>query len=117
VNNDHFPTADFLRRIIEVKDPSGEQCLALEENMNLMRLEAENCARETVVASIRNEDKFAALDSVLKETDFMNLVEAKRGSLGKPKQEFSIVIKPNFMFAYNKADRTLSRTPSWCDTW
>ena len=111
VNNDHFPTADFLRRIIEVKDPSGETCLALEENMNLMRLEAENCARETVVASIRNEDKFAALDSVLKETEFMKLVEEKRRPLGKSKQEFSIVIKPNFMFAYNKADRTTFTDP------
>jgi uncharacterized protein (DUF362 family) len=111
VNNDHFPTADFLRRIIEVKDPSGEKCLALEENMNLMRLEAENCARETVVASIRNEDKFLALDSVLKETEFMNLVERKRAALGKSKQEFSIVIKPNFMFAYNKADRTTFTDP------
>ena len=111
VNNDHFPTADFLRRIIEVKDPSGEQCLALEENMNLMRLEAENCARETVIACIRNGDKFVALDSVLKETEFMNLVEGKRRSLEKSKEEFSIVIKPNFMFAYNKADRTTFTDP------
>jgi len=111
VNNDHFPTADFLRRIIELKDPSGETCLALEESMNLMRLEAENCSRETVVASMRNEDPFAALDSVLKETEFMNLVEGKRNSLGKSKKEFSIVIKPNFMFAYNKTDRTTFTDP------
>jgi uncharacterized protein (DUF362 family) len=111
VNNDHFPTADFLRRIIEVKDPSGEKCLALEENMNLMRLEAENCNRETVVACIRDEDKFVALDSVLKETEFMKSVKEKRKSSGKPKKEFSIVIKPNFMFAYNKADRTTFTDP------
>jgi len=111
VNNDHFPTADFLRRIIEVRDPSGETCLALEESMNLMRLEAENCARETVVASIRNADRFAALDSVLKETGFMEQVEKKRSSSGKSKQDFSIVIKPNFMFAYNKADGTTFTDP------
>jgi uncharacterized protein (DUF362 family) len=111
VNNDHFPTADFLRRIIEVRDPSGETCLALEESMNLMRLEAENCTRETIVASIRNEDKLAALDSVLEETGFMKRVEGKRNASGKPRQDFSIVIKPNFMFAYNKADRTTFTDP------
>jgi cholesterol oxidase len=111
VNNNHFPTADFLRRIIEVRDPSGDKCLALEEDMQLMRLEAENCAREAVIASIKNEDKFVALDSVLKETEFMNLVEEKRRVLGKSKQEFSIVIKPNFMFAYNKADTTTFTDP------
>ena len=38
INNDHFPTADFQRRIIQVQDPSGETCLALEEDMALMRL-------------------------------------------------------------------------------
>jgi uncharacterized protein (DUF362 family) len=111
VNNNHFPTADFLRRIIQVKDPSGETCLALEEDMNLMRLDAENCARETVVASIRNEDKFAALDSVLNETEFMDLVREKSRKLGMPEEKFSIAIKPNFMFAYNKADATTFTDP------
>jgi uncharacterized protein (DUF362 family) len=38
-------------------------------------------------------------------------VEEKRRPLGKSKQEFSIVIKPNFMFAYNKADRTTFTDP------
>jgi cholesterol oxidase len=111
VNNDHFPTAIFQRRIIEVIDPSGEKCLALEEDMNLMRLEAENSVSETVVASIKNKDNLAALNSVLKETEFLNSVEGKRESMGKSKQEFSIVIKPNFMFAYNKADKTTFTDP------
>jgi uncharacterized protein (DUF362 family) len=111
VNNNHFPTADFLRRIIQVRDPSGKTCLALEEDMNLMRLDGENCARETVVASVRDEDKFAALDSVLEETGFMNLAERKMSELGKAKQEFSIVIKPNFMFAYNNTDSTTFTDP------
>ena len=42
INNDHFPTAVFQRCIITVRDPSGEQCLAIEEDMKLMRLEAIN---------------------------------------------------------------------------
>ncbi len=54
VNNDHFPTAIFQRRIIEVRDPSGETCLALEEDMDLMRLEAENSTKNVTVASIKD---------------------------------------------------------------
>jgi uncharacterized protein (DUF362 family) len=111
VNNDHFPTAVFQRRIIEVRDPSGEKCLALEEDMDLMRLEAENSSRETVVASIKNPDKKAALDSVLEETAFWDLLESKRQDLGRSKADFSIVIKPNFMFAYNKVDKTTYTDP------
>ncbi|MDQ7782932.1 MAG: DUF362 domain-containing protein [Desulfomonilaceae bacterium] len=111
VNNDHFPTAVFQRRIIEVQDPSGEKCLALEEDMDLMRREAQNSNRETVVASIRNQDKRAALDSVLEETAFWDILESKRHNLGKSKAAFSIVIKPNFMFAYNKADKSTYTDP------
>lgn len=111
VNNDHFPTAIFQRRIIEVKDPSGEKCLALEEDMDLMRLGAENSVGDTVVASIRNEDKMAALDTVLEKTGFLNQVKNRWEASRKPKEEFSIVIKPNFMFAYNKADRTTFTDP------
>lgn len=112
VNNDHFPTAVFQRRVISVKDPSGSVCFALEEDMNLMRLEAENSTREVTVASIRNPNKTEALDSVLQETDFLTLVEKRWRESGKTKQDdFSIVIKPNFMFAYNKRDHTTYTDP------
>ena len=111
INNDHFPTADFLRRIVKVRDPSGEPCLALEEDMNFMKVEAENCTRETTIASIRNENKFRALDVVLEETAFMDLVEGKREASGLSKENFSVVIKPNFMFAYNKKDFTTFTDP------
>jgi uncharacterized protein (DUF362 family) len=111
INNDHFPTAVFQRRIITVKDPSGETCLALEEDMDLMRLEAENSDREVTVASIRDSEGkgINALDAVLDATNFFDLIEKTRQA--KPKSEFSIVIKPNFMFAYNKSDRTTFTDP------
>jgi uncharacterized protein (DUF362 family) len=112
INNDHFPTAVFQRCIIMVRDPSGEQCLALEEDMELMRLEAINSDRKVTVASIKNEEsKFAALDEVLNETGFDALVEEQLTATGKPKTDFSIVIKANFMFAYNKRDRTTFTDP------
>ncbi len=111
VNNDHFPTAVFQRRIIEVEDPSGDECLALEEDMDLMRLEAENSTKEVTVASIKDQNKTKALDSVLEITGFFDLVVNKWQTSGKPKNEFSIVIKPNFMFAYNKSDHSTYTDP------
>jgi uncharacterized protein (DUF362 family) len=112
VNNDHYPTAVFQRRIVTVRDPSGEECLALEEDMTLMRLEAINSDRRVTVAAIRDEQsKFNALDRVLDETNFDALLEQQVKASGKGKAEFSIVIKPNFMFAYNKRDRTTFTDP------
>ena len=112
INNDHFPTAVFQRCIIAVRDPSGEECLALEEDMELMRLEPKNSNKKVTVASIKNEEsKFAALDEVLDETGFDALVEEQLAATGKTKADFSIVIKPNFMFAYNKRDRTTFTDP------
>jgi len=111
VNNDHFPTAVFQRRIVKVRDSDGVTCLALEEDMDLMRLEAENSPREVIVAAIRDEDKFVGLEKVLEATGFWELLENKRKTSGKSKDDFSIVIKPNFMFAYNKADRSTFADP------
>ena len=112
VNNDHFPTAVFQRRVVIVRDPCGEQCLALEEDMRLMRLEAINSDRKVTVASIKDDDsKLAALDAVLAETGFDALVQERLTATGKVKADFSIVIKPNFMFAYNRLDRTTFTDP------
>jgi uncharacterized protein (DUF362 family) len=111
VNNDHFPTANFQRRIVEVLDPSGQRCLALEDDMSVLRLEPVGTVRKATVASIRDADKFAALDRVLGDTGFDAILEAKRKDSGKARQDFSIVIKPNFMFAYDKRDRSTYTDP------
>lgn len=111
VNNDHFPTAVFQRRIIQVQDPSGETCLAMEEDMDLMRVEAENSTRKVTVAAIKHQDKMQALDSVLESTGFLDLVARSLQASGKSKAEFAIVIKPNFMFSYNKSDHTTYTDP------
>jgi uncharacterized protein (DUF362 family) len=111
VNNDHFPTAVFQRRIVEVKDASGARCLALEEDMRAMRLEAIGCDRKTTVAAIRGEDKFRALDGVLEATRFYEVLEEKLRVSGKDRAAFSIAVKPNFMFAYDKRDRSTYTDP------
>ncbi len=111
VNNDHFPTAVFQRRIVEVQDPSGVRCLALEEDMSMMRLEAVDSDRKVTVASIKDESKSTALEQVLDATGFDALVEEKLAASGKPRSAFLIAIKPNFMFAYDKRDHTTYTDP------
>jgi uncharacterized protein (DUF362 family) len=111
INNDHYPTAVFQRRIIKVRDPSGEECLALEEDMSRMRLEAIDSDKKVTVASIKDENKFDALDKALERTGFDKLVEDRLTESNKSRADFSIVIKPNFMFAYNKKDRSTYTDP------
>jgi uncharacterized protein (DUF362 family) len=111
VNNDHFPTAVFQRRIVEVQDPSGQRCLALEDDMSLLRLEPIGTGRKATVACIRDGDKFTALNRVLGETGFDAILEDRWKGSGKAREDFSIVIKPNFMFAYDKRDRSTYTDP------
>ena len=69
MNDDAFPTAVFQRRIrVRCLDPAGQRCLALDEALSLLALEAVVTSRKVTVASIRGEDKFAALDRVVEET-------------------------------------------------
>lgn len=112
MNNDHFPTAIFQRRISKVKLPSGVVCLALEENMDILRKESINSNDTITVAAIHNqESKFEALDKVLDITGFDNKVDELLVASRKSKEDFSIVIKPNFMFAYDKNDVTTYTDP------
>ncbi|MHC4243941.1 MAG: DUF362 domain-containing protein [Planctomycetota bacterium] len=111
VNNDHYPTAVFQRRIVKVQDPSGKECLALEEDVSRMRLEPIDSHKKVTVASIKDENKFDALDKALEKTGFDKLVEDRLAASNKSRADFSIVIKPNFMFAYNKRDHSTYTDP------
>ncbi|MBI5068158.1 MAG: DUF362 domain-containing protein [Deltaproteobacteria bacterium] len=112
IRNDHFPTAVFLRRIREVKDPGGERCLALEEDMDLLRLEARNSDRSAPVAAFHDPDAHRALDRVLLETGFDELLRERHRASGKDRAAFSVVVKPNFMFAYDRRDRSTYTDPA-----
>jgi uncharacterized protein (DUF362 family) len=111
VNNDQFPTGVFVRRIDRVQDPSGEECLALEEDMSLLRLEPIGTDRRVTVASIVEEDKLLALDHVLEATGFDSTLDVKLASSGKSREHFLIAIKPNFMFAYSRLDPSTYTDP------
>jgi uncharacterized protein (DUF362 family) len=115
LNNDQFPTAVFQRRITEVLDPSGTKCLAVEEDMDFMRLGSINSGRKAIVASIEHDDKFLALETALQETNFWVILDQKCTDSEKVKDDFKIVIKPNFMFAYNVADRNTYTDPELVD--
>jgi uncharacterized protein (DUF362 family) len=112
VRNDHYPTAVFIRRIVRVKDPDGEECLALEEDMDPMRLEPIASEERVKVAAFEGEDRFELLDRVLEETGFMYQVERAREKSGKEAENFLVAIKPNFMFAYDRNDHTTYTDPS-----
>lgn len=111
VRNDQFPTGIFIRRIDRVQDPSGEECLALEEDMSLLRLEPIGTDRRVTVASIVDDNKFRALDRVLEATNFDSIVDAALASSGKPRERFLIAIKPNFMFSYSRLDPSTYTDP------
>jgi uncharacterized protein (DUF362 family) len=112
VANDHMPTAVFLRRIVEVVDPSGERCLALEEDMSRMNLAPIASDRKVKVASLGGDDALQALDRVLDTTGFDALVDERLAATGKARSEFLVVIKPNFMFAYDRKDRSTFTDPA-----
>ena len=58
----------------------------------------------TTVAAFKGDDKFALMDKVLDETGFFEILEKRFKQSGKSKEEFSVVIKPNFMFMHSKKD-------------
>ena len=112
VANDHFPTAVFLRRIVEVEDPSGERCLALEEDTSRMNLAPIGSARRVTVASLGGDDASAVLDRVLDATGFDALVEERVAASGKLRRDVLVAVKPNFMFAYDRRDRSTYTDPA-----
>jgi uncharacterized protein (DUF362 family) len=112
VRNDHFPTAVFQRRVIRVEDPSGDKCLALEEAMDTLRREPIDSSQTVKVAAIRDTDAHVALRRALQESGFWQTIEQVRVATGKAKDQFSVVIKANFMFAYNKHDVSTFTDPA-----
>ncbi len=112
IKNDHYPTAIFQRRIVKLEDANGQVWLALEENMDPLNLGSIGTDRESVVAAVKDPNKYRALERVIDMTGFFSEMEAVRKETGKSKEEFSIVIKPNFMFMYSLKDRTTFTDPA-----
>ena len=112
INNDHFPTGTFQRRIVVLPGASDARALALEEDMSVIRVQPIGTTRVSTVAAVRQPDRFLALDEVLEATDFFRLLEEARETSGKTKEQFSIIVKPNFSFMYSLADISTFTDPT-----
>ena len=70
---------------------------------------------KTIVSIVRKGEgeKLKALDQVMEEADFFGVLDKcqKFQKPEKEKSDFKIVIKPNFMMAYNKEDPTTYTDP------
>lgn len=70
--------------------------------------------KDNTIVSIVNRGegkKFEALDQVIKEAQFFEVLDKYRKQKKKEKEDFRIVIKPNFMMTYHKKDYTTYTDP------
>ncbi len=111
INNDHFPTGTFQRRMVVMKDGEGRRFYALEEDMDPHILRGINSDRVVDVVAIRDKDKFSALKAVIEGTGFFRKLDAAWGHSGKKKEDFAVIVKPNFMFMYSTKDPTTYADP------
>ncbi|MGD0627395.1 MAG: DUF362 domain-containing protein, partial [Thermodesulfobacteriota bacterium] len=111
INNDHFPTAVFQRRIVALRDDRGNMSYALEEDMDTLNLGSINSDRVVKVAAIKGSDQFKVLDEVLEATDFFGKLDAACAQSGKSKEAFAVIVKPNFMFMYSTKDPSTYTDP------
>ncbi len=111
LNNDHFPTGVFQRRVVSLRDEQGTLYLGMEEDMDTLNLGSINSDRVVKGAAIKGPDKFKALDEVLEATGFFAKLDAAREKSGKSKEVFSIIVKPNFMFMYSTKDQSTFTDP------
>jgi uncharacterized protein (DUF362 family) len=65
----------------------------------------------TVVVA-KGDDKFGLLNQVLTETGFFDLLERRFKDSKKSKEDFSVVIKPNFMYMHSKKDISTYTDPT-----
>jgi len=58
----------------------------------------------TTVVAVKGDDKFKLLDEVLEGTGFFEILDKRFEETGKSREDFSVVIKPNFMYMHSKKD-------------
>jgi hypothetical protein len=72
INNDHYPTGVFQRRVVRLPGMADSSALALEEDMSVLDLRARQTDRKATVAAIKEPDRFNALDHALEATGFFD---------------------------------------------
>lgn len=65
----------------------------------------------TTVVALKGDDKFDLLNKVLNDSGFDEVLEERYRKSGKTKKNFSVVIKPNFMFMHSKKDHSTYTDP------
>lgn len=111
VINDHFPTGVLKRKVIMREDDQGRIYAGLEEETDVFNLGSINSEKIVKVAAIKDPNKFRALDEVLAQTGFFDILSQAQQSSKKSKENFAIIIKPNFMFMYSLNDRSTFTDP------
>lgn len=122
-----IPQQPFERRIVKLKD-KDRVFYGLEEYINRINLNPINSDKITIVGVSTYKDvdkndgsapsaerirevynrpeKFDLLDDVIEKSRFFEVLEKSYRGSGKGRDAFSIIIKPNFMFTYNREDRS-----------
>jgi uncharacterized protein (DUF362 family) len=112
INNDQYRHKTFQRRIVTLPGASGaEDALGLEEDMSVINLEASGSDETAHVVVIKSPDRFEALDQVLLEAGFFQLLDETWRASAMAKEDFSILIKPNFSFMYSLTDLSTFTDP------
>jgi uncharacterized protein (DUF362 family) len=65
----------------------------------------------TTVVALKGDDKFDLLNRVLNDSGFDEVLEERFKESGKSKEDFSVVIKPNFMYMHSKKDHSTFTDP------
>ncbi len=131
--NDHYPSGVLLRRIVQIEN-NGKTFYGLEEYIDAINTAPINSGKETVVAVSTYKDadawdgkpaseekvlevyqspeKFKVLDKAMEESGFSQALEKAFARSGKSREDFSIIIKPNFMFFYSLVDKSTFTDPA-----
>jgi uncharacterized protein (DUF362 family) len=131
--NDHYPTGVFLRRVVSVKN-NGRTFYGLEEYMDAINKAPINSDKEATVAVFTYKDadkwdgrapgeqevlkiynskeKFEVLGRAIDESGLFQTLDKALEDSGKNREDFSIIIKPNFMFFYSLKDKSTFTDPA-----
>lgn len=88
------------------------------ERISYARRKAAMLKRTAEVAKVvvaKGDEKIAALDRVLEDTRFFEVLDQHYTKSRKSKADFLIAIKPNFMFAYHKKDISTYTDPEFVE--
>lgn len=126
---DHLETGAFERKIVWLeregethrkaegppnRDPlGGERLLGCEEDMMLRAAYGAGSRSQDrqEVFVVRDPDAPAAMDRVLADAGFDDLVRARADELGVGLDELRVAVKPNFMFMYSTNDPSTYTRP------